>query len=491
MLDFYRALPPEGAKILLVLALSFLTGLEREEHHAGSEHYSFGGVRTFPLIGLIGYAMAFLSGGQFLAVAVGFAVVAGFLMLAYQHKVTVSGLAGFTSEMSALTTYLAGALVYRDQFWIATTISVASMLLLELKAVLEGLTKRFAPGEIFTFRSVSGRSAGVPRPILDRHHDQRGQHAIAGIEGRAGRSDEALRARRNLHLHQVPAAQRRDPAGAAESGVRPVPNQSLQGMAGSGGGEHCILWQLCDPEGDQGEGRRDSGRVARRRLLFHRDHHRNGQAREAGATAPPFLRRHAHRFRRDVLAVGGVGGAVQSQLDCEPVAAVSGAGGRRRGPGLVVDAASRRQGRNCRAQIRAEQPAGTAGGVLLRRALSDHADRDAPGGDLPGPRGGVLAGAAHGMHGRGPVYYGHDTIGRICHPARRGRRGHSDCRSQQQSGQGDLRLLSVGSKHRHPEPMPAVGPGAGWHRSPTLAGKVTCFPSVWCCTTAPDQDTVG
>src|ERR1039458_3006594 len=159
MLDFYRALPPEGAKILLVLALSFLTGLEREEHHAGSEHYSFGGVRTFPLIGLIGYAMAFLSGGQFLAVAVGFAVVAGFLMLAYQHKVTVSGLAGFTSEMSALTTYLAGALVYRDQFWIATTISVASMLLLELKAVLEGLTKRFVRPSSTAFNSSNSMLA--------------------------------------------------------------------------------------------------------------------------------------------------------------------------------------------------------------------------------------------------------------------------------------------------------------------------------------------
>jgi uncharacterized membrane protein (DUF4010 family) len=151
MSDFYQALPPEGAKILLVLFLSFLTGLEREEHHAGSERYSFGGVRTFPLIGLIGYAMAFLAGGQFLGVAVGFAVVAGFLMLSYQHKVTASGLPGFTSEMSALTTYLAGALVYREQFWIATTISVAGMLLLELKGALEGLTKRFPPVEIFTF----------------------------------------------------------------------------------------------------------------------------------------------------------------------------------------------------------------------------------------------------------------------------------------------------------------------------------------------------
>ena len=165
MLDFYRALPPEGAKILLVLFLSFLTGLEREEYHARSDHNSFGGVRTFPLIGLIGYAISFLSGGQFLMVAVGFAVVAGFLMLAYQHKVTTSGLSGFTSEMSALTTYLAGALVYREQFWIATTISVASMLLLELKAALEGLTKRIAPGEIFTFTKFLLLSA-VILPVL-------------------------------------------------------------------------------------------------------------------------------------------------------------------------------------------------------------------------------------------------------------------------------------------------------------------------------------
>ena len=165
MSEFYKALPPEGAKILLVLFLSFLTGLEREEHHAGNGRYSFGGVRTFPLIGLIGYAMAFLSSGQFLAVTVGFAVVAGFLMLAYRHKVTASGQGGFTSEMSALTTYLVGALVYREEFWIATTISVASMLLLELKAALEGLTKRIAAVEILTFTKFLLLSA-VILPVL-------------------------------------------------------------------------------------------------------------------------------------------------------------------------------------------------------------------------------------------------------------------------------------------------------------------------------------
>jgi len=149
--DFYRLLPPEGAKILLVLFLSFLMGLEREERRTASEHYSFGGVRTYPLIGLISYATSLLSGGQILPVMLGFAVVGGFLMLAYQHKVATSIFSGVTSEMSGLTTYLVGALVYREQFWIATTVTVASMLLLELKAVLEGLTKRIAAEEILTF----------------------------------------------------------------------------------------------------------------------------------------------------------------------------------------------------------------------------------------------------------------------------------------------------------------------------------------------------
>jgi uncharacterized membrane protein (DUF4010 family) len=136
---------------MLVLFLSFLIGLEREEHKATAEKYVFGGVRTFPLIGLIGYAIALLSGGQLLAVTLGFAVVAGFLMLSYWHKLTGDAPAGVTTEMSGLATYLIGALVFHEQYWIATTISVAGMLLLELKVVLENLTKRVPGEEILTF----------------------------------------------------------------------------------------------------------------------------------------------------------------------------------------------------------------------------------------------------------------------------------------------------------------------------------------------------
>jgi uncharacterized membrane protein (DUF4010 family) len=152
MTDLYRMLPPEGIKILLVLFLAFLLGLEREEHKATTAaRYGFGGVRTFPLIGLIGYAVTFLAGDQLLPVAVGLAVVSGFLLLSYSHKLQLSGAAGVTSEVSALATYLVGALVARDQLWIATTVSVACLFLLELKVTLEGLTRRLPAAEVLTF----------------------------------------------------------------------------------------------------------------------------------------------------------------------------------------------------------------------------------------------------------------------------------------------------------------------------------------------------
>ncbi|MGC2111383.1 MAG: MgtC/SapB family protein [Candidatus Korobacteraceae bacterium] len=146
--------PPEAVKILIVLVLSFLIGLEREEHKSDGD-YSFGGVRTFPLIGLVGYAVALLSRDQLLPLSIGFAVIGAFLLMAYRHKLSgVQALVdspGVTTEISGLTTYVLGALVSNGYYWIAATITVLSLFLLELKEVLEGLSKRLAPHEILTF----------------------------------------------------------------------------------------------------------------------------------------------------------------------------------------------------------------------------------------------------------------------------------------------------------------------------------------------------
>jgi uncharacterized membrane protein (DUF4010 family) len=163
--ELYQRLPPEALKIVLVLFLSFLIGLEREEHKAAGGSYSFGGVRTVPLIGLIGYSMALISGAQLLPLTIGFVVIAGFLLLSYWHKLSSPEAAGVTSEMSGLTTFLVGALVCYGHFWIATTLSVASLLLLDLKAALEKLAVRVAPQEILTFAKFL-LLTGVILPVL-------------------------------------------------------------------------------------------------------------------------------------------------------------------------------------------------------------------------------------------------------------------------------------------------------------------------------------
>jgi len=154
-------------KIFLVLFLSFLVGLEREEHKVTAKYYGFGGVRTFPLIGLLGYSVALLSGAQPVALTLGFLVVGGFLLLSYWHKLSASDAAGVTSEMSGLATFLLGALVYSGHFWIATALTVASLFLLELKAVLEKLATRIPPEEIFIFAKFLLLTA-VILPILPR-----------------------------------------------------------------------------------------------------------------------------------------------------------------------------------------------------------------------------------------------------------------------------------------------------------------------------------
>ena len=144
-------LPTEATKIILTLFLSFLIGLEREEHKATVDKYVFGGIRTYPLLGLLGYALALVSGPQLVPLSVGFGVVASFLWLSYQHKLQSSGPVGVTTEISGLTTYVVGGLVSLGHFWIAGTLGILSVLLLELKTFLEDLSRRIPAQEIFTF----------------------------------------------------------------------------------------------------------------------------------------------------------------------------------------------------------------------------------------------------------------------------------------------------------------------------------------------------
>jgi len=149
--NLIQFIPKDGAQILLVLFLSFLIGLEREEQKATSEQYRFGGVRTFPLLGLLGYALFSAAPGNLVLPTVGFAVVGAFLWLSYRHKLEGVLQAGMTTELSGLVTYIVGGLIARELYWVAITLTVVGVALLELKTALESLAKRIAADQILTF----------------------------------------------------------------------------------------------------------------------------------------------------------------------------------------------------------------------------------------------------------------------------------------------------------------------------------------------------
>ena len=80
--------------------------------------------------------------------------------MSYWHKLSSATVAGVTSEMSGLATFLVGALICYGHFWVATTLSVACLLFLDLKEVLEELASRIPAQEILTFTKflLAGRA---------------------------------------------------------------------------------------------------------------------------------------------------------------------------------------------------------------------------------------------------------------------------------------------------------------------------------------------
>jgi uncharacterized membrane protein (DUF4010 family) len=123
-------------RFALALALGFLVGLERE---STKEHQKlvFGGVRTHPIISLLGFGAAWLYRyGATLVLPAGFLVLGGLTVVAYVAKIREERF-GTTSEISALLTYLTGALALLADIWVAMALGIVNAILLSEKARLE------------------------------------------------------------------------------------------------------------------------------------------------------------------------------------------------------------------------------------------------------------------------------------------------------------------------------------------------------------------
>ena len=133
------------------LAIGVLIGLQREYAYGGSDKELFAGVRTFPLISLLGCTGALMAdelsspwGVIGMLLPMGALLVVAHLVGAWHE-----GGAGLTTEMATLLAFAAGALCYWDYLALAAAVGVATTVLLSLKPEMHAFAHKITREDVY------------------------------------------------------------------------------------------------------------------------------------------------------------------------------------------------------------------------------------------------------------------------------------------------------------------------------------------------------
>ena len=160
-------------RFLVALGLGFLIGLERES--SGAERESgrlFAGLRTYTVISLYGFASAWLyridvSWG----LPIGMISLTALAVAGYIGKMK-EGRMGWTSEVSALLTFIVGALALLSDVWVPITLGVVNTLLLSEKGDLERFVDKLDQSEFLAVLKFLVVTAIILPALPDREYTQ-------------------------------------------------------------------------------------------------------------------------------------------------------------------------------------------------------------------------------------------------------------------------------------------------------------------------------
>ena len=133
----------------IALLIGVLIGLEREFARQKEEVKAFAGIRTFPLIGVLGCSAALISdltaGWAFAAVLalVGLLIGIGYAVDAFNGRV------GITSEVAALIVFVCGALAFWEYLELAAALAVVTFGFLTLKPQLHHLVQHISSEDLY------------------------------------------------------------------------------------------------------------------------------------------------------------------------------------------------------------------------------------------------------------------------------------------------------------------------------------------------------
>ena len=131
------------------LLIGLLIGAEREFARLREDVKSFAGVRTFPLISLLGCSAGLLTDlTSAWTLAVLALLLAVLIALAYMFDAR-EGRVGLTTEIASLMVFVCGALCYWDYLELAAALAVITFGFLTLKPQLHGLAARISSEDLY------------------------------------------------------------------------------------------------------------------------------------------------------------------------------------------------------------------------------------------------------------------------------------------------------------------------------------------------------
>jgi uncharacterized membrane protein (DUF4010 family) len=156
--------------LALILGLSFFFGLAYEDFYAQRALYRPGGVRTFPLLALLGAGLYLIEPAHALAFSAGLLVLGAWLYAWYRSHVTPgpvgaspsspppvdaeaesSGAAGLMGPVCNLLAYLIGPTALLEPSWVGIGLTVSAVLLLGARKPLHDIARQIPFDEIATF----------------------------------------------------------------------------------------------------------------------------------------------------------------------------------------------------------------------------------------------------------------------------------------------------------------------------------------------------
>lgn len=136
---------------IISLAIGLIVGLEREFDRLQGQS-GIAGIRTFPIISVLGFLIARLSDDftPWLAIT-GLGGLFLFLGVSQLQKVRKEWTVGITTNMALIVTYILGIMVFKKLYQEAVAAAVILVTLLSLKTTFQSFIKNITSEELFAF----------------------------------------------------------------------------------------------------------------------------------------------------------------------------------------------------------------------------------------------------------------------------------------------------------------------------------------------------